>query len=855
MPEDPGRVSNGHLNLLTGGEMRSRIASFDWSRTPLGPAGGWPRGLRSAVEIMLTARYPMLVWWGPQLIQFYNDAHVPALGQRHPRGLGKPAAMHWAEAWPLLGALAHAVMTQGVSTWSERLEMAMTRNGFPEEVYMTLSCSPIPGEAGAIEGLFCACTDETQRVLGDRRLAALAALGDRTASARAVGHVCEATMAVLADIPRDLPFALLYLLDEEQRTARLMGRTGLEARTPASPMHVNLEDGDEPWPFSRVLAQGVMARVADLPDGPGRVFPSPWPEPTRMAVVLPLARSGYAGLAGFLVAGLSPRLVFDESYRTFLDLLAREVATALAAARAHEHERESERILREKEVWLAAQEEAFRAAMDEAPLEVSLGVLTDAVASHADDSRRCAFYIGDEAGCCLRHVVGMPDAYARALDGFLISPESLACGLAVASGEPVITRDILEDPRWEAWTWLARDFGYRGCWSFPVETATGRLVGSFAIYLPEPGEPDARDVELVAAITQAAAIIISRHQETEERLRSEERLRQFGEASQDVLWIRDAGTLQWQYLTPAFETIYGLSRHEALNGDNFRSWLDLIVAEDRDRASSLIARVIQGESVSFEYRVRRPDGKIRWLRSTDFPIRGRDGQVERIGGIGQDITARREWEERQKVLITELQHRTRNLMAVVRSTAEKTVRSSAGLADFRVRFRDRLEALSRVQGLLSRLHAHDRVTFDELIRTELSAVEGSLERVMLQGPAGIRLRSSTVQMLAMAVHELATNAVKYGALGQPQALLDVTWSFEPDGPGNMPWLHIDWRESGVEMPLPGSSPGDTGQGRELLEQALPYQLNARTSFTSGPDGVRCTISLPVSNRGVKAGTA
>ncbi|WP_347269760.1 PAS domain S-box protein [Rhizorhabdus histidinilytica] len=447
---------------------------------------------------------------------------------------------------------------------------------------------------------------------------------------------------------------------------------------------------------------------------------------------------------------------------------------------------------------------------------------------------------------------------------------------------------------------------------------------------------------------------------------SEERFRQFGEASRDILWMRDAETLQWQYLTPAFETVYGLSRDEALSGDNFRAWLDLIVPEDRDRAIEAIEQVRAGSHVVFDYRIRRPlDGAIRWLRNTDFPIADASGKVSVIGGVGHDLTelreaeqrlqvllegipqlvwravgagewtwsspqwtaytglssgesaglgwleafhpddrdaVRRAWEgahrtggldvearichaenrdyrwfqtraspvrdaggtivewlgtstdiddirdlqERQRILVAELQHRTRNLMGVVRSMADKTARASADLPDFRARFRDRLESLSRVQSLLSRLNEHDRVSFDELVGAELAALDGTADRVSLEGPGGVRLRSSTVQTLAMALHELATNAVKYGALGQPQGRLRIRWSLEPNGPGDRPWLHIDWRERGVVMPPAGSAPAGGGQGRELIERALPYQLKARTSFELGADGVHCTIGLPVS---------
>jgi PAS domain S-box-containing protein len=125
----------------------------------------------------------------------------------------------------------------------------------------------------------------------------------------------------------------------------------------------------------------------------------------------------------------------------------------------------------------------------------------------------------------------------------------------------------------------------------------------------------------------------------EEALReSEERFRLFGEASSDVLWIRDAETLQWEYVSPAFDTIYGIEREAVLGNDDLRSWADLVVPEDRESALEWIHRVQTGESASFEYRIRRPNGQIRWLRDTDFPIHDENGRIRHIGGIGQDIT-------------------------------------------------------------------------------------------------------------------------------------------------------------------------------------------------------------------------
>jgi two-component system CheB/CheR fusion protein len=324
---------------------------------------------------------------------------------------------------------------------------------------------------------------------------------------------------------------------------------------------------------------------------------------------------------------------------------------------------------------------------------------------------------------------------------------------------------------------------------------------------------------------------------------SEARFRRFGEASSDVLWIRDAETLRWEYLSAAFETVYGVGLEPALAGDTLRNWLDLIVPEDRDLALAKLRSVARGERVALEYRIRRAtDGQVRWLRDTMFPLVDDLGRVQRIGGIGEDVTDEKETADHMTVLVGELQHRTRNLMAVVRSIAQRTARGSRSLQDFKVKFGDRMDALARVQALLSRLKDGDRVAFDELLEDELRVHQGA--RVTLEGPSGVLLRSSTVQVLAMAIHELVTNAMKYGALAQPKGRLTVRWRLEPPGLDERPRLRVEWIESDVTVPPASETRG--GAGRELIERALPYQLDAETAYSLGEDGVRCIIRLPVS---------
>ncbi len=245
--------------------------------------------------------------------------------------------------------------------------------------------------------------------------------------------------------------------------------------------------------------------------------------------------------------------------------------------------------------------------------------------------------------------------------------------------------------------------------------------------------------------------------------------------------------------------------------------------------------------------MRADTGELRWITARTHLHRNAEGQFTGSLGAQWDVTAEQELVQQQAVLVAELQHRTRNLLGVVRSIASRMLRKSTGLSEFRERFEDRLLALARVQGLLSRLEGAERISFDHLLQTGFSALDADMSRISLDGPKGILLRSSTVQTLAFAIHELMTNALKYGALNQPQGKLNVSWKYQPHGEDGLPWLYVGWRESDVVLQRTSSGLG-TGFGRELIERALPHQLSAKTTYVIAEDGVRCTILLPVSER-------
>lgn len=153
------------------GEMAERTRRFDWSKTPLGPVGTWPDTLLTTVNMVLATRHPMFLWWGPELVQFYNDAYRPSIREdKHPKALGQRGVECWPEVWHIIGPQIEAVMTRGESSWHHNALVPIYRNGKLEDVYWTYSYSPIRDSQGSICGTLVTCSETTEEVLVQERL-------------------------------------------------------------------------------------------------------------------------------------------------------------------------------------------------------------------------------------------------------------------------------------------------------------------------------------------------------------------------------------------------------------------------------------------------------------------------------------------------------------------------------------------------------------------------------------------------------------------------------------------------------------------------------------------------------------
>lgn len=352
-----------------GGEMGARMLAFDWSQHPLGPPEQWPHSLRVVVRILLTSRFAMWLGWGPQLYFFYNDAYRPTLGIKDEWALGAPAREVWAEIWPDIRPRIESVLGTGKATWDEALRLILRRSGAPEETYHTFSYSPAPADDGSTGGLFCVVTEETERVIGERRLGFLRQLASEFSHRPHEEDLLGAVEREFTAHPEDVPFALVYFFSDDGETAHLACRAGIAANHFLAAPSLRVDDPQAVWPLRQLLEQHQPIHVRDIDRKLAGPLPrGRWDRSPRDVKLVPLVVRGNAQPAGVLIAALNPYRPVDEEYRGFIRLLGGQISAALSNARAYAAERELARFRLDAAERVRLSEERLRGTMEAARL-------------------------------------------------------------------------------------------------------------------------------------------------------------------------------------------------------------------------------------------------------------------------------------------------------------------------------------------------------------------------------------------------------------------------------------------------------------------------------------------------------
>jgi PAS domain S-box-containing protein len=558
--------------------MGQRIRDFDWPGHPLGPPEGWPQSLKVAIRIMLTSRYAMWLGWGPEIYFFCNDAYAHMLGVKRESVLGLSARKVCAEIWSDLGPHAESIFRSGETTWDESLLLFLERSGYPEETYHTFSCSPLPDDDGAVGGMLCVVTEETERVIDARRLALLRDLGSDLAVIKEKDTLFHAITARLAERTHDLPFALIYLLATDGESVRLACAHGVAAGSPMAPQMIGLEEQKPVWPAATVFAGSesvtigaLSARFPDLPTAQrGR--------PPRSALLVPIAGQSQERPAGFLVAGLNPYRPLDAAYRGFLDLLVGQIAAGLASARACEAERK-------------------RAHFEPTDLAASEILESMNLAFMAMDEDFRIIYLNAEAG----RLHGMtPEKYLGRIhwEAFPASVGTLIetkYRRAMTERVPLHFENFYQP--WQKWFELN---------AYPM---TGGRLGVFF-----------RE--------------ISEYKRTVEALRaSEEQFRQIANTMPQMVWVTHPDG-RHEYFNRRWYEFTGVP--EGSTGGE--GWAGLFHPADDARVRAHWRQNLEsGEPYEIEYRLRRHDGRYCWFLCRALPVRDSDGRVVRWFGTCTDI--------------------------------------------------------------------------------------------------------------------------------------------------------------------------------------------------------------------------
>ncbi|UKE67469.1 PAS domain-containing protein [Xanthomonas translucens pv. phlei] len=584
------------------------LRATDWSGHALGPIQDWPQSLRSALSLCLSSRFPMVIRWGPRMINFYNDAYIPILGMRHPFAFGREVSEVWPDVWPAVASQAEHVLATGESTWNEHVPFVMLRNGYKEEVYFTFSYSPIFDDRGGIGGVLCVCTEDTAQIKLERERDVLL-------------RTLDAQRLQMADAFEQSPAALAILRGPDYvvesvnpHYQQLVGPREVVGKPLAEAIPEIQQQG-----FIRLLDN---VRASGLPlTGESMTFnlrrtPHEAVSETTLECVYQPMRDAEGKVTGVLVHGI------DRTEQT--------------RAQAHDS-------------FLLMLEDALQ-NLDSAEAICETGAVLLGRHLHAS---RCAYAIVDADEDAFEIRADYVDRTAHVTGRFRFSDfgsDLLAC---MRENRPWVVQDTeahappmrFDDPGY-------RRMGTRAVLSAPLHKA-GRLVAAIGVHQVQPRVWTSAEIELVRLVAARCWESMERASAQSDLARSEARLRELADAMPQIVFTATADG-EIDYFNRRWYEYTGLPAGESC----YDSWRKVHTDDGLARAMQAWPQAVRsGQCYEIEYPLRRHDGSYRWHLGRALPIRDGEGRIVRWIGTNTDIHDRRVVEQR----LQESELRFRNL--------------------------------------------------------------------------------------------------------------------------------------------------------------------------------------------------
>jgi two-component sensor histidine kinase len=775
------------LTHVKGHESASDILhQYDWSETPLGPRERWPQSLRTAVDIMMASGHAMCLAWGPARTFLYNEAYVPMLGARHPAAFGAKFEDVWSDIWAQIAPLVDATFAGETATF-RNMPLTMARNGYPEETWWTFSYSPVRDEQGDVAGLLNVTLETTeQNRIEQQRDEAIVNLSKNEAKWRKLFETLEEGF-ILGEVVRDEMGQIVDWRYDEVNDA-WYDLVGIERGCAVGRTIRELFPGiEDEWvlEFARVVDTGEAIRFTRQVGNLGRWY------------------DGVCQPAG------------DDRFT----VIFLEVTDRIRA------EQRRDALIELGQALSDTTDTSSMIRRAEAIIGKTLGVGRVGYGTVEPDGE--TFTIPED---------WTADAFPS-LAGTYQFNDYGSHAADLREGRSVVIPDVRLDARTVSKAETLGKIAVRAMVNLPV-VENGRTVAVFFVHAGEPRQWAPEEIAFVSDVASRLRTTIERRKAEEELRERESFLSSVLAASTDCIKVLNLDG-ELTFMSEGGMKVMEIGDFNAVCGC---PWPDFMKGSGVGLAHEGMEATRAGRSFHFEAAADTYLGTPRFWSVSLSPIFGENGQVERILSVSRDHTVLEEAREQQRLLNGELSHRLKNVLTIVQSIANQTLRDAVTLEEASAAFSSRLASLGRATDVLTATswEASDLVW---VLEAGLAVVDGRRNRVFLDGPA-IRLNSQSALALTLAVHELGTNAMKYGALSNDTGTVTLKWVVT--GSRDDPDFSLLWQERGGPTV---SVPARKGFGSRMIERSLRSYFRGETSLSYPPEGVEFRIKAPLDGAG------